>query len=77
MLQNAPFYVVLGGLTHQDPPPTSFSLPRVGMYETIDGRNPIFDHKLHIGTPYREKRFLTCQIPTSCLPKGGGIISEH
>ena len=66
-----------GGLTHQDPPPTSFSLPRVGMYETIDGRNPIFDHKLHIGTPYREKRFLTCQIPTSCLPKGGGIISEH
>ena len=34
----------------------------------IDGRNLIFGHKLHIGTPYRGKRFLTCQIPTSCLP---------
>ena len=44
---------------------------------TIDGRNLIFGHKLHIGTPYRGKRFLTCQIPISCLPKSGGIISEH
>jgi hypothetical protein len=35
---------------------------------TIDGRNLIFDHKLHIGTPYRGKRFWTHQIPTSCLP---------
>jgi hypothetical protein len=35
---------------------------------TIDGRNLIFGHKLHIGTPYRGKRFLTHQIPTSCLP---------
>jgi hypothetical protein len=35
---------------------------------TIDGRNLIFGHKLHIGTPYRRKRFLTRQIPTSCLP---------
>ena len=37
---------------------------------TIDGRNLIFGHKLHIpvGTPYRGKRFLTRQIPTSCLP---------
>ena len=43
----------------------------------IDGRNLIFGHKLHIGTPYRGKRFLTRQIPTSCLPKSGGIISEH
>jgi hypothetical protein len=34
---------------------------------TIDGRNLIFGHKLHIGTPYRGKRFLTRQIPTSCL----------
>jgi hypothetical protein len=33
--------------------------------------------KLHIGTPYRGKRFWTHQIPTSCLPKSGGIISEH
>ena len=44
---------------------------------TIDGRNLIFGHKLHIGTPYRGKRFWTRQIPTSCLPKSGGIISEH
>jgi hypothetical protein len=28
---------------------------------TIDGRNLIFGHKLHIGTPYRRKRFLTRQ----------------
>jgi hypothetical protein len=35
---------------------------------TIDDRNLIFGHKLHIGTPYRGKPFLTCQIPTSCLP---------
>ena len=26
-----------------------------------------FGHKLHIGTPYRGKRFWTHQIPTSCL----------
>ena len=44
---------------------------------TADGRNLIFGHKLLIGTPYRGKRFLTRQIPTSCLPKSGGIISEH
>ena len=44
---------------------------------TIDGRNLIFGHKLHIGTPYRGKSFWTHQIPTSCLPKSGGIISEH
>ena len=44
---------------------------------TVDGRNLIFGHKLHMGTPYRVKRFLTRQIPTSCLPKSGGIISEH
>jgi hypothetical protein len=34
---------------------------------TIDGRNLIFDHKLHICTPYRGKRFWTHQIITSCL----------
>jgi hypothetical protein len=34
---------------------------------TIDGRNLIFGHKLHIGTPYRGKRFWTYRIPTSCL----------
>jgi hypothetical protein len=33
---------------------------------TIDGRDLIFGHKLHIGTPYHGKRFLTHQIPTSC-----------
>jgi hypothetical protein len=31
-------------------------------------RDLIFGHKLHIGTPYRGKRFWTRQIPTSCLP---------
>jgi hypothetical protein len=35
---------------------------------TIDGRNVIFGHKLHISAPYRGKRFWTCHIPTSCLP---------
>ena len=35
---------------------------------TIDGRNLIFCHKLHIGTPYRGKGFWTHQIPASCLP---------
>ena len=35
---------------------------------TIDGRNLIFGHKLHIGSPYRGKLFRTYQIPTSCLP---------
>ena len=35
---------------------------------TIDGRNLIFGHKLHIGTPYHGKHFWTHQIPNSCLP---------
>jgi hypothetical protein len=35
---------------------------------TIDDRDLIFGHKLHIGTPYRGKRFWTHQIPSSCLP---------
>ena len=35
---------------------------------TIDGRNLISGHKLHIGMPYCGKRFWTRQIPTSCLP---------
>jgi hypothetical protein len=35
---------------------------------TIDDRDLIFGHKLHIGTPYCGKRFWTHQIPTSCLP---------
>jgi hypothetical protein len=34
----------------------------------IDGRNLIFGHKLHIGMPYRGKRFWNHQIPTSWLP---------
>ena len=34
---------------------------------TIDGRNLIFGHKLHIGMPYRGKRFWNHQIPTSCF----------
>jgi hypothetical protein len=36
---------------------------------TIDDRDLIFGHKLHIGSPYCGKHFLTRQIPTSCLPK--------
>jgi hypothetical protein len=35
---------------------------------TIDDRNLIFGHKLHIGMPYCGKHFWTRQIPTSCLP---------
>jgi hypothetical protein len=35
---------------------------------TVDGRNLIFGHKLHIGSPYGGKRCSTHQIPTSCLP---------
>jgi hypothetical protein len=34
---------------------------------TIDDRNLIFGHKLHIGMPYCGKRFWTRQIPTTCL----------
>ena len=37
-------------------------------YATIDDRNLIFGHKLHICMPYCGKRFCTRQIPTSCLP---------
>jgi hypothetical protein len=36
---------------------------------TIDGRNLIFGHKLHIGMPYCGKCFWTRQIPNSCLPR--------
>ena len=49
---------------------TFFSAP-------IDGRDLVFGHKLHIGTPYRGKGFWTRQIPTSGFSKSGGIISEH
>ena len=34
---------------------------------TIDDRNLIFGHKVHIGMPYCGKRFWTRHIPTSCL----------
>jgi hypothetical protein len=34
---------------------------------TIECRNLIFGHKLHIGMPYCGKRFWTRQIPTSCF----------
>jgi hypothetical protein len=37
---------------------------------TIDGRDLIFGHKLHIGTPYRGKCFLIRQIPTYCWQTG-------
>jgi hypothetical protein len=39
---------------------------------TIDGRDLIFGHKLHIGTPYRGKRFWSHQIPTSQLSRQTG-----
>ena len=35
---------------------------------TIDDKNLIFGHKLHIGMQYCGKRFWTRQIPTSCMP---------
>ena len=35
---------------------------------TLDGKNLLFGHKLHIGMSYCGKRFWTHQIPTSCLP---------
>ena len=35
---------------------------------TIDGRNLIFGHTLHICMPYCGYCFWTRQIPTSCLP---------
>jgi hypothetical protein len=35
---------------------------------TIDDRNLIFGHKLHIGMPYCGKGFWIRQIPTSCFP---------
>jgi hypothetical protein len=41
---------------------------------TINDRNLIFGHKLHKGAPYHGKRFLTRQIPTSCLPKSSQFI---
>jgi hypothetical protein len=46
----------------------NFSVLEPGTCKTINKQN---------GTPYRGKRFLTRQIPTSCLSKSGGIISEH
>jgi hypothetical protein len=44
---------------------------------TIDGRDLIFGHKLHIGTPYRGKRFWTHQILTSCLPTCNVSFCHH
>jgi hypothetical protein len=41
---------------------------QISAIKTIDDRNLIFGHKLHIGMPYCGKRFWTRQIPTSCLP---------
>ena len=35
---------------------------------TIDGRNLIFGHELHIGTQYCGKCFWIRQIPNSCFP---------
>jgi hypothetical protein len=54
MLQNAPFYVVLGGggggaNPPRPLPPTAFSLERVGMY---DIRQPMLKLKTHSGLHY-------------------------
>ena len=61
--------------------PLSVRPSKIFFSATIDGRNLIFGHKLHIGT-----HFWTHQILTSCLPTWlvfihiehvcGGIISE-
>ena len=40
-------------------------------------KSDISSQASYIGTPFCGKCFLTRQIPTSCLPKSGGIISEH
>ena len=48
--------------------PLSVRPSKIFFSATIDGRNLIFGHKLHIGMPYCGKRFWTPQIPTSCLP---------
>ena len=44
---------------------------------TIDDRDLIFGHKLHIGTPYRGKRFWTIRFLLPVCRRAGGIISEH
>ena len=49
--------------------------PKIFFSATIDGRNLIFGHKLHIGTSYRGKRFQTHEFPTSCLPTQ--LVSIH
>jgi hypothetical protein len=41
---------------------TNYQIPAIFFSATIDGRNLIFGHKLHIGTPYRGKHFWTHQI---------------
>jgi hypothetical protein len=41
---------------------------------TIDGRNLVFGHKLHIGMPYCGKCFWTPQIPTSCFSMPTGFF---
>ena len=45
----------------------SFYLSNIFFSATIDGRNLIFNHKLHIDMPYCGKLFWTHQIPTSCF----------
>jgi hypothetical protein len=37
----------------------------------------VYKNQLSQRTPYSGKRFWIRQIPTSCLPKSGDIISEH
>jgi hypothetical protein len=61
------------GRTDRDKQYTPLPLWGMGVYicnkrRTIDDRNLIFGHKLHIGMPYCGKRFWTRHIPTSWLP---------
>jgi hypothetical protein len=43
--------------------------------QPLDGRNLIFGHKLHIGIPYRGKRFWPHQIPSIVALKNVHICS--
>jgi hypothetical protein len=45
---------------------TKYQIPVIN--SCLEKCDRIFGHKLHIGTPYRGKRFWTHQIPPSCLP---------
>jgi hypothetical protein len=47
---------------------TKYQISAINSYWEKCDEKYLGGHKLHIGTPYRGKRFWTHQIPTSCLP---------